>query len=56
MKEKIEKMSNELVDNIGLLVVEISNAKIDIVEFIKEISKNIESFGKEILKLKKEKK
>jgi len=55
-KEKIDKMSGCLVDNIGVLVVEISNAEINIIDFINGISRNMESFGKKILEFKEKEK
>ena len=51
-KEKIDEMSDCLVDNIGTLVVEVSNAKINIIEFIQGINNNMESFAKKIMDFK----
>ena len=53
MREKIKKMSDCLVDNMGMLVIDIQNGDIDIVKFIEEINKNMESFGNKIMEFKK---
>ena len=50
-KEKLELMADQLVENIGLAVVDVQNGNTDMIGFINEINKNMESFGEKIVEI-----
>lgn len=51
--DKIEMMTSEYINNVGGLVVEVTNNKITPLEFVKELEKNRGSYWDGVEKIRK---